>query len=53
MDQFDVTLQDDVLLSEVQLTADLMVAAGESADALSLEQIDAILGVRPRTPLAQ
>jgi len=49
-DQFDVTLEDGELLLEVELTANLIVAASESDGPLSQEQIDAILGVVPRKP---
>jgi hypothetical protein len=51
-DQFDVTLEDSDLLHEVELTTNLIIAASESEDALSLEEIDAILGVvpAPRVP---
>lgn len=48
-DQFDVTLEDGELLVEVELTANLIVAASESDGPLSQEQIDAILGVAPIT----
>ncbi|MFW6773676.1 hypothetical protein ACOACO_05295 [Nocardioides sp. CPCC 205120] len=44
-DQFDVTLEDSVLLSEVELTTNLMVAASQSEGSLTLEEIDRILGV--------
>ena len=46
-DQFDVTLEDSDLLHEVELTTNLIIAASESEGALSLEQIDALLGVVP------
>jgi hypothetical protein len=46
-DQFDVTLEDSDLLHEVELTTNLIIAASESEDTLSIEQIDAILGVVP------
>jgi len=46
-DQFDVTLEDSDLLHEVELTTNLIIAASESDGALTLEQIDAILGVIP------
>lgn len=47
-DQFDVTLEDAELLREVELTTNLIVAASESDEHLSAEEIDRILGVRPR-----
>lgn len=49
-DQFDVTLEDGDLLSEVELTTSLIIAASESDEHLSQEQIDALLGVSPRAP---
>ena len=47
MDPFDVRLQDDELLDEVELTANLIVAANQSDAALSVSEIDEILGVLP------
>jgi hypothetical protein len=44
-DPFDVELQDDELLDEVELTANLIVAANDSEGRLSNEDIDRILGV--------
>ena len=44
-DQFDVTLEDGDLLSEVELTTNLIIAASASDDRLSLDEIDRILGV--------
>ena len=44
-DQFDVTLEDQELLDEVELTTSLIIAASESDQPLSEAQIDAILGV--------
>ena len=44
-DQFDVTLEDADLLGEVELTTNLIIAASESDDHLSQEEIDRILGV--------
>jgi len=49
-DQFDVTLEDADLLGEVELTTNLIIAASESDDHLSDEEIDRILGVTPRPP---
>ncbi len=49
-DQFDVTLEDSDLLNEVELTTNLIIAASESDEDLTLEQIDAILGVVPVEP---
>jgi hypothetical protein len=47
-DQFDVTLEDADLLREVELTTNLIIAASETEEHLSLEEIDQILGVVPR-----
>jgi hypothetical protein len=49
-DQFDVTLEDVDLLGEVELTTNLIIAASESEDHLSEEEIDRILGVIPQPP---
>jgi hypothetical protein len=46
-DQFDVTLEDSDLLREVELTTNLIIAASEADDRLTLEEIDRILGVVP------
>ena len=51
-DQFDVTLEDDDLLGEVELTTTLIIAASESDDHLSQEEIDRLLGVTPTPPSA-
>ena len=50
-DQFDVSLEDSVLLAEVELMADLIVAASSSDAPMSPQQIDEALGLaipRPR-----
>lgn len=47
MDPFDVRLEDVELLDEVELTADLIVAANQAESQLSASQIDEILGVVP------
>lgn len=47
-DQFDVSLEDADLLGEVELTTNLIIAASESEEHLSTEEIDEILGVVPR-----
>jgi hypothetical protein len=44
-DQFDVTLEDADLLGEVELTTNLIIAASETDEHLTLAEIDAILGV--------
>ena len=49
-DQFDVCLEDVDLLGEVELTTNLIIAASESEENLSLGQIDRILGVERDTP---
>jgi hypothetical protein len=51
-DQFDVTLEDADLLGEVELTTNLIIAASESEEHLSQDEIDRILGVDARTPAA-
>jgi hypothetical protein len=48
VDPFDVRLQDDELLDEVELTANLIVAANQSDAQLSVTEIDQILGVLPQ-----
>ncbi len=50
MDPFDVRLEDDELLDEVELTANLIVAANQSDSSLSAEEIDSILGIRALRP---
>jgi len=47
-DQFDVSLEDADLLGEVELTTNLIIAASESEEHLSADEIDSILGVVPR-----
>ncbi|MFL6001866.1 MAG: hypothetical protein ACJ72P_03560 [Nocardioides sp.] len=42
-DQFDMTVTDPELMAELELCADLMVAANASDSVLSLEAIDCIL----------
>lgn len=44
-DQFDVTLEDSDLLGEVELTTNLIIAASEADEPLTLDEIDRILGV--------
>ena len=48
VDPFDVRLQDDELLDEVELTANLIVAANQSDAHMSVSEIDQILGVLPK-----
>ena len=47
VDPFDVRLQDDELLDEVELTANLIVAANQAEARMSMSEIDQILGVLP------
>ena len=44
-DQFDVSLEDGDLLGEVELTTNLIIAASESDDHLTADEIDRILGI--------
>ena len=44
-DQFDVTLEDSDLLGEVEHTTNLIIAASESEEPLTVDEIDLILGV--------
>jgi hypothetical protein len=46
-DQFDISLEDSDLLGEVELTTNLIIAASESDEHLSIDEIDRILGVVP------
>jgi len=48
-DQFDVSLEDSELMGEVELTTNLIIAASESEDRLTPEEIDQILGIDPAT----
>lgn len=49
-DQFDVSLEDDELLDEVELTANLMVAANQAERHLTNAEIDEVLGIGSRFP---
>ena len=51
-DQFDVTLEDSDLLGEVELTTNLIIAASESDEHLTADEIDEILGVDAQPPAA-
>lgn len=44
-DQFDVSLEDGELLDEVELTANLMVAANQAERHLTRAEIDDVLGI--------
>ena len=46
-DQFDISLEDSDLLTEVEMTTNLIIAASEADGPLSQEEIDEILGVTP------
>ncbi len=48
MDPFDVRLEDVELLDEVELTANLIVAANQAEAHMSITEIDEILGVIPQ-----
>lgn len=48
-DQFDVTLEDDDLLSEVELTTTLIIAASDADEHLSQAEIDELLGIHPQS----
>jgi hypothetical protein len=47
-DQLNVPLEDYELLAEVELTTNLIIAASETDDHLTAQEIDEILGVEPR-----
>jgi hypothetical protein len=47
VDPFDVRLEDDELLDEVELTTNLIVAANQSEARMSPTEIDRILGILP------
>ncbi len=49
-DQFDVSLEDDELLDEVELTASLMVAANRADRHLTQDEIDQVLGLEASFP---
>jgi hypothetical protein len=49
-DQFDVSLEDDELLDEVELTASLMVAANRADRHLTQDEIDQVLGLDEQFP---
>lgn len=44
-DQFDVSLEDSDLLGEVELTTNLIIAASEAEEHLSVLEIDQLLGI--------
>lgn len=53
-DQFDISLEDSDLLTEVELTTNLIIAASESDGPLSADEVDRILGVTaPPSPPRQ
>jgi hypothetical protein len=49
----DPRLEDDTALEEINLYADLVIAASESEQRLSKQEIDRLLGVRREPPLTQ
>jgi len=49
-DNLDVSLVDQVLLAELELTISLMVAANGSEQHLTPDEIDDLLGVGPLAP---
>ena len=49
-DQFDVSLEDDELLDEGELTASLMVAANRADRHLTQDEIDEVLGLDKQFP---
>jgi hypothetical protein len=46
-ERIDVRVHDEDALAEIELTSDLMIAASEQDTALTQEQVDVILGLRP------
>lgn len=44
-DQFEVSLVDEELMAEVELLTQVIITASESDAPLTLEQIDALLGI--------
>lgn len=50
MDPFDVRLEDTELLDEVELTANLIVAANQTPEHMTAAEIDEILGIHPPAP---
>ena len=44
-DQFDISLEDSDLLTEVEMTTNLIIAASEADGPLTQDEIDRILGV--------
>ena len=47
MRKTDARVQDPLVLDEIELYGDLVIAASSSEEPLSLEQIDVVLGVAP------
>jgi hypothetical protein len=50
-DKLDVSLVDTVLLAELELTTNLIIAASQSESHLSQDEIDALLGVSREGPI--
>ncbi|HLZ39084.1 MAG TPA: hypothetical protein VKP64_15350 [Mycobacteriales bacterium] len=51
MTSSDPRLEDDTALEEINLYADLVIAASESEQRLSQQEIDRLLGVRREPPV--
>ena len=49
-DQLNVPLEDSELLAEVELTTNLIIAASESDDQLSQDEVDQLLGIERPAP---
>ncbi len=52
-DQLNVPLEDAELLAEVELTTNLIIAATESDESLSQDEVDRLLGVVHKIPKQQ
>jgi hypothetical protein len=48
MRETDARIQDPLVLDEIELYGDLVIAASAAEDHLSQEEIDRVLGVRPK-----
>ncbi|MCW2832636.1 MAG: hypothetical protein JWN68_589 [Nocardioides sp.] len=51
-DQFDVSLEDGDLLSEVELVTTLMIAASDYEGRLPVSKLDELLGLTPAVPVS-
>ncbi|CAA9339164.1 MAG: hypothetical protein AVDCRST_MAG72-694 [uncultured Nocardioidaceae bacterium] len=52
-DQLNVPLEDAELLAEVELTTNLIIAASESEESMSQDEVDRLLGLAHRIPAQQ